>query len=115
MPTTRVNQKLSRLIPFSVAQQFLAQRICLESHLGESVFNDIADRNNSDKSTILHHGKMSELSKRHPFHKLQDRITFFAGYDRACHHLFDRFVTNAAAAGSPLGRSAPRGIGMSGA
>ena len=27
MPTTRVNQKLSRLIPFSVAQQFLAQRI----------------------------------------------------------------------------------------
>src|SRR6516225_2309676 len=75
------------------AQQFLAQRICLESHLGESVFNDIADRNNSDKSTILHHGKMSELSKRHPFHKLQDRITFFAGYDLACHHLFDRFVT----------------------
>jgi len=57
----------------------LTQRIRLEHHFGKSVFNDIADGNDSGKPAILDDGKMSALSLRHPLHKLMDRITLFAG------------------------------------
>src|SRR6516165_6615568 len=70
----------------------LTQRIRLGRHFGNAVFNDVADGNDSGKPATFDHGNMSKLSRRHPLHKIIDRITLFAGHDLACHHLFDGFV-----------------------
>ena len=68
------------------------QCIGLGSHVSDSMFHNVTDRDDSDKSAVLDHWQMAKLPLCHPLHDLLDRIGLGARLNVARHDLSDQLV-----------------------
>jgi hypothetical protein len=52
------------------------QRIRLELHCSESIIDRVTNRDDSDESAAIDHGKMTKLARGHPLHDFVDCVGF---------------------------------------
>src|SRR5271168_5179067 len=76
----------------SSCQDVLMQGTRLASHFLESIIDNVTNRDDSDKSAALDHGKMAKLARGHALHDLVDCVGLRARPDLPRHHLSNGLV-----------------------